>query len=415
MNYKDIIEQIKFDPNKSFSKYLDQKMTHVNLYLSCFILRLFDNKKIDKKELNTFFVNSIKNNDFLFNIFKNEKSNNINKRIIDQKRILEESISILEICNILKINNNYIEIINYEILDEIISSDINNLSLNFLIYYFKKILKIFDLYDYFIELILESKNKVEFERNNKNKLVNNMKEKLDSIYGNKYESIINLKRILNKPIQYISFKIDNKWYTIDELCEYNNKYFLNRDKCNLIFKNEFNLNIKNDSSKNIENTLSALKTIENELKDIKGDLEKEIMIKARMAQGNFRESLLKIYPNECLLSGIKIKDLLIASHIKPWSESDDIEKVNPMNGFLLSASIDKLFDRHLISFDENGKLYISNKLKDNKSYEDVLIKIGIDKDYIDNKKSIFDKIDSKYHDGIKVFLDHHYKKTKNNK
>ena len=415
MNYKDIIEKIKFDPNKLFSKYLDQKMTHVNLYLSCFILKLFNNKKIERKELIDFFINSIENNDFLFNIFKNKKTNDNKKRIIDQKRVLEESISILEICNILKINNNYIEIINYEILDEIISSNINDLSLNFLTYYFEKILKIFDLYDYFIKLILESENKREFEKNNKNKLINNIKEKLSLIYGNKYKSIKNLKRIFNKPIQYISFNFGNKWYTIEKLCKYNIKYYLNCDECNLIFKNEFDFAIKNNKLKNIENTRLALRNMQIELKDVKSDLEKEIMIKARMVQGDFRDLLFQIYPNECLLSGLEIKDLLIASHIKPWSESNDNEKVDPMNGFLLSASIDKLFDRHLISFDDYGKLYISNKLKDNKSYENVLIKIGIDKEYIDNKKSIFEKIDSKYHNDIKVFLKHHYEKTKNNK
>ena len=55
---------------------------------------------------------------------------------------------------------------------------------------------------------------------------------------------------------------------------------------------------------------------------------------------------------------------LIASHIKPWSASSDIERLDPNNGFLLLANIDKAFDLGYISFTDKGKIIISEHLDD---------------------------------------------------
>jgi putative restriction endonuclease len=49
-----------------------------------------------------------------------------------------------------------------------------------------------------------------------------------------------------------------------------------------------------------------------------------------------------------------------ASHIKPWCESTNEERLNGENGLLLTPSIDHLFDRGFISFEDNGELLISD-------------------------------------------------------
>ena len=56
-------------------------------------------------------------------------------------------------------------------------------------------------------------------------------------------------------------------------------------------------------------------------------------------------------------------DILIASHIKPWNESSNEEKLDPYNGLLLLPNYDKLFDKHLISFDDDGRIIISPQIK----------------------------------------------------
>lgn len=83
------------------------------------------------------------------------------------------------------------------------------------------------------------------------------------------------------------------------------------------------------------------------------------MRKARQGQGIYREKLLA----ECLFCPItKINDerLLIASHIKPWAVSNDKEKVDHKNGFILSPLYDKLFDRGFMTFTDTRKIMLSN-------------------------------------------------------
>jgi len=71
---------------------------------------------------------------------------------------------------------------------------------------------------------------------------------------------------------------------------------------------------------------------------------------------------LSVYDNRCAITGINEKDLLLASHIKPWSV--DVEnRLNPQNGLCLSALYDRAFDKGLISIDEQYKVILSQRLK----------------------------------------------------
>ena len=58
----------------------------------------------------------------------------------------------------------------------------------------------------------------------------------------------------------------------------------------------------------------------------------------------------------CSVTGCAIEQVLRASHIKPWRVSSNAERLDPFNGFLLTANIDILFDRGLISFNDDGTL-----------------------------------------------------------
>lgn len=86
--------------------------------------------------------------------------------------------------------------------------------------------------------------------------------------------------------------------------------------------------------------------------------EKEKLIKARIGQGEYRENLLKECPY-CPFTLIDDKRLLVASHIKPWSKSNNYEKIDSKNGFIFTPTYDKLFDRGLITFDDDKKLIVS--------------------------------------------------------
>lgn len=90
--------------------------------------------------------------------------------------------------------------------------------------------------------------------------------------------------------------------------------------------------------------------------------EKERIIKARVGQGTYRDDLMKKYDSKCVVTGIDNKKLLIASHIKPWSICDNAERVDVNNGLLLSANMDRLFDSGLITFENDGHIWISSFL-----------------------------------------------------
>lgn len=86
---------------------------------------------------------------------------------------------------------------------------------------------------------------------------------------------------------------------------------------------------------------------------------KEALVKARIGQGNFRKEVLKLYP-ACPVTGVSMPQLLIASHIKPWRECNNKERLDPNNGIMLAPHIDALFDKGYISFTTDGDVIISN-------------------------------------------------------
>lgn len=91
------------------------------------------------------------------------------------------------------------------------------------------------------------------------------------------------------------------------------------------------------------------------------DIPQEVkvnLIKARKGQGKYRENLLAQCPF-CPITLVSDDRLLIASHIKPWVKSNDDEKIDPKNGFMLTPTYDFLFDRGYISFTNDKKIIIS--------------------------------------------------------
>ncbi len=83
---------------------------------------------------------------------------------------------------------------------------------------------------------------------------------------------------------------------------------------------------------------------------------------ARIGQGAFRDEVLDIWNNTCPVTNVTIPELLIASHIVSWALSDDEEKIDGYNGLPLSPNADKLFDKGLISFSDNGEILVSSSL-----------------------------------------------------
>lgn len=82
------------------------------------------------------------------------------------------------------------------------------------------------------------------------------------------------------------------------------------------------------------------------------------LIEARLGQGRFRHDLFKYWDKKCAVTSCDIAEVLIASHIKPWCESSNRERLDPFNGLPLISTLDRLFDAGLISFDDDGEMLI---------------------------------------------------------
>ncbi len=85
---------------------------------------------------------------------------------------------------------------------------------------------------------------------------------------------------------------------------------------------------------------------------------KKALILARRGQGRFKQNV-AVYERACRVSHVDNPTHLIASHIKPWRESNNEERLLGVNGLLLTPSIDHLFDRGFISFGDEGEVLIS--------------------------------------------------------
>ena len=166
------------------------------------------------------------------------------------------------------------------------------------------------------------------------------------------------------------YKIDNTINTdyIDHILTTENKERLNR---NIYTKEKDLINFASALRKYkafIESNYEIKKEreIRLEISNIDNDktlknTEKTAIIQSRLGQGVFRNKLIE-YWHGCSISSFKKSEILVASHIKPWKNSNNEERLDMYNGLLLLPNYDKLFDKGYISFDDEGQILISKYL-----------------------------------------------------
>ena len=139
--------------------------------------------------------------------------------------------------------------------------------------------------------------------------------------------------------------------------EYWNEYTSDRER--LLFESE-NILAQREGT-------TIEKKVEQEIREIPQDITGETKVrevKTRVNQNVFRQIVLSNYDSRCALTGIDLSELLVASHIIPWSRNEQ-ERLNPENGICLSSLYDKAFDKGLISFTDNKRVIFSTRLKEN--------------------------------------------------
>jgi hypothetical protein len=109
---------------------------------------------------------------------------------------------------------------------------------------------------------------------------------------------------------------------------------------------------------------APLERFQAKIKGLPQTTEAERLVIQRIGQDVFREALMAYWGSRCPLTGITEPALLRASHIVPWAECTDAQRLDVHNGLLLSALWDAAFDRGLMSFADDGSVLASAALSE---------------------------------------------------
>lgn len=176
-------------------------------------------------------------------------------------------------------------------------------------------------------------------------------------------TIIKYANIIGRSPSALNMKVGNFGRLDPELKKLGIVGLGNGSKLDEIIWNEFNGNWE-DLVFESEKIIAKLKgeNIEQiiEIENFPESIDKLRLIKTRVNQSFFRSSVLSAYNLTCCITGINIPELLIASHIIPWSENR--ERTNPQNGLCLNNLHDKAYDKGLISIDTNYTIKVSKYL-----------------------------------------------------
>jgi len=217
--------------------------------------------------------------------------------------------------------------------------------------------------------ILGSYPKIKKDQLNTHYLISNTLNKLDDIS----ESKILTRALLllmswvgaNAIVENVQLKLDriNDFTDLNQILDFSSSKLVSQPSSNLKSAKAKSTVSKKERKKQSKETTKFYQDRLNEiLVDLlNGNNEVPRNILARIGQGKFREDLFKFYDGKCLVTQISVPTMLTASHIKPWSETkDDSSCRDPANGILLSANIDRLFDRKLISINPESLLIETN-------------------------------------------------------
>lgn len=188
-----------------------------------------------------------------------------------------------------------------------------------------------------------------------------------------HPEIIKIAKIIGRSVNSVKMKIGNFGSFDPELKKRGIVGLVNASKLDEIVWNEFNSNWDELAYKS-EELLAQYEGVDN-FKEVPFNennfsfadgVDKESIVKTRVNQNFFRQTVLSAHNFCCCVTGLNVPDLLVASHIIPWSVNVK-ERLNPRNGLCLNGLHDKAFDKGLMTISTDFKIIISPKLLINPS------------------------------------------------
>jgi len=184
------------------------------------------------------------------------------------------------------------------------------------------------------------------------------------MHQNNY-AVIDLAEIINRTAGSVAYKLVNFASLDPKLKERGIKGMSNASNLDREVWNEYMQNwdqqfIESEKllAQKKHTTIEKLNEINIEdLQNIEGK-EKQRLVSVRVNQLLFRKIVLSNFNDQCCITGIRQKELIVASHILPWSK-DKGNRLNPKNGLALNTLHDKAFDCGLLTVTEDLKIKIS--------------------------------------------------------
>ncbi|MEI6410190.1 MAG: HNH endonuclease [Bacteroidota bacterium] len=193
----------------------------------------------------------------------------------------------------------------------------------------------------------------------------------NKISGSTNSEIKDLAKVIGRTPASIAYKLMNFTSLDAERQKKGNKGKESAGKLDEIIWNEYHNDWERlaiDSvtalSKIQQKPIESFLNLDEDVKDYTGT-EKERIIKTRINQYDFRRRILASYNGKCCISGIDLPNLLVASHIIPWSVNET-ERLNPRNGLCLNYLHDRAFDTGLITITPEFRVRLSSKIKKSK-------------------------------------------------
>ena len=184
-------------------------------------------------------------------------------------------------------------------------------------------------------------------------------------YHYRNQKVIKLAELINRSPSTIAMKLCN-FASLDPAHQARGiKGLSNASAADKLIWEEYNSNW--DKAITVSNELlvklyKEIKEEDEELRTPPGSTDIERTVRQRRGQSFFRQAVLAAYGMKCCVTGTPITQMLVASHILPWSGFPK-ERLNPRNGICLSAIHDAAFDRGLMTLDEHYKIVLSRSLR----------------------------------------------------
>ncbi len=187
-----------------------------------------------------------------------------------------------------------------------------------------------------------------------------------NLVSSRHPEIIKVAGIIGRSVNSLKMKIGNFGSFDPELKKRGIVGLSNTSKLDEQIWKEFNNNWEELAfeSEQIASNFEG-KTISDSLdiklvSEIPEGIDRERLIKTRVNQSFFRQAVLSAYNYSCCITGIDIPELLIASHIVPWSKNKK-DRLNPRNGLCLNALHDRAYDVGILTIMPDFKIKVSKR------------------------------------------------------